>query len=412
MKIFKIILSFIIIVAIICINFWIVKNFEDNTMKYGIIDKHGNTKISFTYSYLRSDDLCDGQKYISAIKENLLGFNAKKGNIDLDGNEYFDENEPGLEYLGYIKNRAIKKEENSGKYELIDCNGNKITKRTYDMIDDDYFSNNYYITTMNSKKGIIDIDGNEILPCIYDDVYTLELNIKNGIIKYFLTKKNSNTYLVDDQNKILAEQLQNGKYKFIDENEFLSLGEIDENCIKLSNNHIRITENGKTGIYDNNGNKIAYFNSEYTVWLEPEEKFLVYENEKYRIINEFGNTIYETNDNEISEIKGNIIKIYKNKKYGLIDTNGKVIIPIEYDRLEIGSINKNYISVQKDDKYGVLDLDGNEIIKCSSKYKTSLIGNGEYFVTQEINTTIMCFYIGIIVISVVLTVTLIIKILK
>lgn len=52
------------------------------------------------------------------------------------------------------------------------------------------------------------------------------------------------------------------------------------------------------------------------------------------------------------------LKVQKNGKYGMIQLDGKEVLPAEYEKIEAVQGIKNAILVQKDGKYGVVDKDG------------------------------------------------------
>ena len=56
---------------------------------------------------------------------------------------------------------------------------------------------------------------------------------------------------------------------------------------------------------------------------------------------------------------------YHDSYYGLLDEDGKVILPCEYDEDSIDMVPPGLIKAKKRGKYGVFDLEGNPIVKCS-----------------------------------------------
>lgn len=70
---------------------------------------------------------------------------------------------------------------------------------------------------------------------------------------------------------------------------------------------------------------------------------------------------YDENNNIWYE--SNVLKIEKGGKYGLIDLNGKEILPCEYEEITVIANIQNAIKIKKDGKYGVVDTEGNEILK-------------------------------------------------
>lgn len=58
----------------------------------------------------------------------------------------------------------------------------------------------------------------------------------------------------------------------------------------------------------------------------------------------------------------NVAPVSKQKKWGLIDTTGKVLIPFEYDLLVRAALDSNRVVVMQGDNYGVLDYHGHIIL--------------------------------------------------
>ena len=51
--------------------------------------------------------------------------------------------------------------------------------------------------------------------------------------------------------------------------------------------------------------------------------------------------------------------------YGLLDEDGKVILPCEYDEDSINIVSPGLIKAAKKKKYGIFDPEGNPIVKCA-----------------------------------------------
>ena len=90
--------------------------------------------------------------------------------------------------------------------------------------------------------------------------------------------------------------------------------------------------------------------------VEPLDKVLVKQKGKYCILDVRENTpITDWYDNIESHLYIHT-KVEKEGKYGLIDSNGKEIVPCIYD--EIGSINEEgFVRVRKNCKYGIVAPD-------------------------------------------------------
>ena len=61
--------------------------------------------------------------------------------------------------------------------------------------------------------------------------------------------------------------------------------------------------------------------------------------------------------------ENSVVKVRKNHKFGLVDHNGKVLIPVEYEDIQSGvSLNLDWLWAKKDGKYGYLDENGAVVI--------------------------------------------------
>ena len=63
----------------------------------------------------------------------------------------------------------------------------------------------------------------------------------------------------------------------------------------------------------------------------------------------------------------NVLKVSKNGKYGLIDFNGKELLPIEYDEITTLDGMENSIIIKKDEKVGLVNDNGSIIIDANYK---------------------------------------------
>ena len=60
-----------------------------------------------------------------------------------------------------------------------------------------------------------------------------------------------------------------------------------------------------------------------------------------------------------------VLLLFHDSYYGLLDEDGKVILPCEYDEDSIDIDPPGLITASKRGKYGIFDLEGNPIVKCS-----------------------------------------------
>lgn len=387
MKIVKKVVMIIFLVVLVLLDIWMIKDFDEKIARYEVIDKNEEVKIKPKYSFIRGTDLFENYEYMSAYKKDIFGNIKESLYIDLNENEYYSaSSKNNWEQPKFYQNRAATYSISKGKEGYIDWNGNKTSEFIYD--DTNNYENGYAKVGIYKGKelkyGVIDLDGNQIVPCIYEDIY-MDLSEYDS----FLVQEKDSKYLINKDNSKIAEYIGDYTLKFVDLNELTNIGEIDTENVYFSKDYILIYgNNGKYGIFTKEGNKISDFIYDNFESISSQYLFLVEEAGKRYVIDDKLNIIFnaeviEKNGIVMDSIENGRIKIKKNNKYGIADFKGNIIIEPEYDNLSIKTAEKGYFSVEKNNMYGVIDLNGNEIIKCSKKYKTDFIGNGKYFVVQK-----------------------------
>lgn len=136
--------------------------------KYGFIDKSNSIVIPFSYDNVHS--------FSGGFANVRIG--EKWGYIDKMGNEIIPVEINSFEILESLTGKTeksiypkiIKKE---SKYCLIDQNNKPLNNMRFDCIDnqDMGFCNELMDVEINGKWGFINKEGDQIVPCIYDDVF-------------------------------------------------------------------------------------------------------------------------------------------------------------------------------------------------------------------------------------------------
>ena len=104
-------------------------------------------------------------------------------------------------------------------------------------------------------------------------------------------------------------------------------------------------------IYDN---EIIFKNKNVTVAQLGEKKFL---------INKFGEIAFDNDYDEVEDFVTDYCVVGKDQSYGIIDSTGKIIIPIQYNAIKLLKHNQNHaiIWANLNEKWGVLDTNNNII---------------------------------------------------
>ena len=249
----------------------------------------------------------------------------------------------------------------------------------------------YYELSKNSKYGIIDSSGVEVLPIEYDIIYTIKGH------SYFMTYK-----IVDNK----------AKYGFANLSDKIVVPAIYDN-VMADRNLIKLYKDGKCGYMDSTGKIVLpliykaalyYGDSIFGVndkdgyrlvintgeevslrrygYMSPYSKDKIIasnKRNKWGLIDSKGNKIIPFRYSSITSEK-NLLKVRKGKKTGYINSKNKICIPVIYNSVIIKS--HGYIIVSRHHKYGVVDTAGKIVIPL--KYDTvSQIGLNFFMVSED-----------------------------
>ncbi len=418
MKIVKKIILIIILILLVLVDVWILDDFGRKIVKSGIIDKDENPVTGFKYATIDAVSFFEGYKYTRAFKDNIFNDITMIVYVDTNGNEYpiskrddnFQEIRPN-----YVEDIAIVADGELNKGGYIDADGNFLTEIKYDHCDDfeDGFAKVGIDVEDDTKYGIIDRTGKEIIPCMYDKIDT---NFSDSYIFYVTLGKEYS--ILDNNGKTIAKYDEDGNVEFDKSlGELNKLGKLDSDNISFTKSIIIIKNNDKYAFYSKEGKKLIDYIFDSVEDISSEDLFLVTEEGK-RIITDSTNnfsfdcSLIEKDGITIDGVENGRLRIIKDDKMGIVDFNGNIIIEPKYDNVSIQTARKNYFCVQDGESHGVYDLDGKEIIPCSSKYKAPLVGNGDYFITAIINTKLLAMWIVYLIITFILEIIVLILIFK
>jgi len=287
---------------------------KDNLV--GVIDTLGKILVPIEYDEIETDLWYEDKVFVGK-KNNKSWLISLSGKI-LSNRGYdeiilpFGANPPGANFLIAVL---------YDQFGYIYITGEEITQFKYD-IKSLYFdmSNNdeYCEAVFYGKHGIINKKGKTIIPFIYDDIRSFANN-------NFIVKKNNKLGAIDINNKIAIPF------------------EYDEWSYSNYKNHRNLYF-----LIFKKGQKEHYFDSTLT-----KISFSDYDDVKY--IHNYQE--YYGKDAFIVE---------KNGKFGIVDIEDSVIVPIEYEDIDEywGELCSH--KIKKDDKYGVVVLKNRRII--SPKY--------------------------------------------
>lgn len=349
--------------------------------KWGLINKSGKQILPFIY-----DDFID---YYNGCAGVVRGY--QWGMIDKSGNEIveckydFDSNYDQIFiykfHYNYIRVRL-------GDYlGLLNTEGKEILPCVYDKIV--LLNEGTVIVGYNNKEGVIDLtnNGKEVLPIVYDSikhidsthVYLVSKDNKYGYIndagKFLLPCEYDLPLESEDFTrtyKVFAVSKNETTYIYdINFNEIASIRDIKK-VYSIRDGLICARKGNFIGLIDFSDNIIIPFEYQLDseLWGFDDIRFCcelaeVRKNDKWGYINKSGKTVIPfIYDLAYSFVDGKAIVMngnaWKGYKYGLIDLNGTTILPIMYDGLS--RLGKHLFKAKIGEKYGILNLNGDIVI--------------------------------------------------
>jgi hypothetical protein len=267
---------------------------------HALIDLNGNQITEFKYQ--RIDRI--SSKYFFVFE------NGKSNYINSKGQKIFNDSIE-LTNHGIYNSVAVYKSKNN-KFGLINCNGRYITEPIYDLITGD-INSLYWSVFMNNLEGVIDCDGNLIIP------------IENKSIELFSH--------LDDK---LFPVMKNDSYGYVDTKNRLIIPYQYESASTFRKGKAIVKENGIWKVIDKKNKLLTQLDYEpiNTRRNFLSEGLVIFKNDKkYGFINLKGKVIIEAIYEEALPFKDGLAKVKLNNKYGFINTKGQVVIKIEYDYL-------------------------------------------------------------------------------
>ncbi len=348
MKKLKIIIPIIILVilVIVLVNVFkkedkIVYQVESIPYEYfvlygkntGVVDKKGNIIVEEKYNNI----------YIpNPSKDVFVCFTDDEYNYEIlnkKGEKIFKDYENVYPIMTSSDSNEAEKYllsyQNGDKYGLIDMDGNKVTDAIYDEIKSMENRQGNILVKKDGLYGVLDEKGNVIIDTVYNSVRSDEYSSERDGYRrtgYIISEKTSKGIFfgyIDYSGKMLVEP----KYELISR-----FPEYEDEVI-----YLYFMENGKKGVIKNN-----------KIFIEAKYQQISYDS------------------------TSNTFVVTKNNKQGVLNQDGKEILPLQYTNCQILG---DYVSVKKDDQMLLFDLYGN-LVNTNNYRSIQPTANSYYFIAQ------------------------------
>lgn len=332
--------------------------------KWGCIDSFGNTVIDFRYEALDKFDEkgrarviykgyfgiidCGGREIIPTAYDYIYPFGKLDVAVAKLGSNYGAVNLDGSVAIPFVYDYIYSFNDcfstvayKNKEFTVINTEGKPVNEKTYKYIEE--FKNGIALA-YSEGYGYIDYNGIEIIDCIHTDV-------KQGTaISVFLKKDgkwalyspdgtNMTGYIYDDagefENGLSAVSIKsdgNLKYGYVNDSGDIVIPFMYSSAQKFKYGKAIVSVGSLHGIIDIEGNAVIPFN--YT-GFNPSYDYNVIaaadKNSKWGLISFTNNVLTPFIYDYIFEFDNGYAAVLQKGRYGVIDTSGKLIVPVKYN---------------------------------------------------------------------------------
>lgn len=271
----------------------------------------------------------------------------------------------------------------------------------------------YYTTYQDGKWGVIDSKGKDIITPVYDEIIVIPNQEKDVFVV---------TYDVDYDNETYKSKAidKNGKTLFSEYENVEAIQNRDsQNSVWYSTSCLKVEKDGLYGLIDFSGKLLL--SCQYDS-IEPllnvKNTLITTKDSKKGLVSETGTVIINNEYEDITSLTsqyedGYIVKNSEGK-VGVIGTNKKTLVPVEYDKIlnvkeentyitkkenklmiydseknsetpissdDVTSINNNKIIVENNGKFGIINNAGETVLE--PKYQSLEYVFSDYYIAKE-----------------------------
>lgn len=259
--------------------------------KQGVYNLEGQAILPIEYAWINM-----GGDYINASKDNEnLVFDSKGNKLDTKFTSH----------LKATNNYSVVIDENNN-YNIADTKNNLLLNEKYIYIE--YFKNDLFIATQGNNSGIINANGNVVVPFSYSTIQKI------------------------DGTELLAASLgENNRIDIINGSGKVVQG-FENAMIEKNEKYIKIFSETNVMYFDLSGNQTTYKD------LVPGNTiYAASQNGKWGFVDSKGNKVVDYVYDSVTEQNGNVAGVKTNGVWGIIDLTGKVILEPTY-KLESANV--------------------------------------------------------------------------
>lgn len=342
-----------------------------NNGKWGFVNEKGKLVIPIEFDGVDSFD--DG--VCRVVNNNLYGLIDKKGKFIVPYK---------YKFIGFCLEGCLSvRDATTGKEGFIDKIGKIVVPLKYDAVDR-FFDGLAWVYKKNIGCGYVNATGKEVIPLQYDYGWAFErgvTSVKKNNKWAFINKKNEplTPFKYDNAGPFVngfSIVTQKDHYGFVNTQGKEIIPLIYENVKDFSEGLAAVKKDGKWGYIDTTGKVVIPFTYSSVDPFDDEGTAVVSRYDAIFVIDKTGKCVqyceelerisaqkpkkgWQTQYEFVGEPKNGVIVVGNNAQQGLVNKQGKVLIPIQYSRVTL--VNKIAL-VRKDQKEGAFSLKGEPLV--------------------------------------------------
>lgn len=256
----------------------------------------------------------------------------------------------------YVENLVVQKD---GKWGLIDLNNNIVLDFQHDIIKDNREWQISMLVKKENKYGMLNPENGEwYIPIQYDSIFV-------ETRKKILVQENKKWGVLNDKFELVTEikydEIKNFKGRIGEKWEELKSYKQEVASLNLLRSSYRPSikkEGEKYGVIDKNGRWLLP--AEYDEIKREYSYFLLTRDGKKGLLAKDSTFLIPTQYQDIKYYSyEKFIKVKKDEKWGVINSQNKIVIPLQYERIE--NLGQNLIKIYDGKYWKLINYDGEEI---------------------------------------------------
>jgi len=326
------------------------------------------------------DYIIDGYQNYKLVKTNYLKF------IRLNSNLYAYQLNDKLQLTDEKKgiSKLINAQSISQPFRIYESRISRPTMADFVSVSTPATKDSFLYIKNKGKTGVINDNFEQIIPPIYDRIHDYNLN--------FTVWKDGKIGKLSPNGQILFPAIYNdfridGNYYIVSTDEGSGIFDLDYNVIifpkyesisPVAMDLFLFTKNFRKGIINSN-NRIL-IPARYNSIIIESNGFIVGNDKKYGLINMIGNVVLKPKYDDISKLNERYFTFAHNKKMGLLNTNGQIIQKPKYDRIR--KLNERYFIIENEKKMGLLNANGQVVVEPKFNTITATANENIFYVSS------------------------------